>query len=226
MRTKHLLIAIALVVIVCTGIFNVIHASGDGPPYTIEQLPCGSLHIRVQVDLATRAARDRYAAQQHKEALALAHSNSGKDIPVQITFVRPLSVDELHTLAQNTDLDLELIIFEARDSEQEQHTVVARGAGTKIADPDTLKSGLEMHSLQLVGVTAARGIVASRTGLGKLADDERVYIPDVTPYLLASKIATQRAVDADQIRVSVPTPHWYISAERANAPSSSKPNTH
>jgi len=96
----------------------------------------------VQVDLASRTARDRYAVQQRKEALALARSNSGEDIPVQLTFARPLSIDELHTLAQDTDLALELIIFEARDPNQEQHTVAARGAGTGLADSDSLKFGI------------------------------------------------------------------------------------
>lgn len=217
MRTKRLLIAIAFIVIAGAAIFNVVQAS-DGPPYTIEQLPCGTLRVRVRVDLASRTARNRYAAQQRKEALALARSNSGEQIPVQITFARPLPIDELRTLAQDTDLDLELIIFEARDPDQEQHTVAARGAGTGLADPDSLKSGLDMRDLQLVGVTAARGTVpASSTELGELATDERVYIPDVTPYLLATEVATQRGVEVGQVQVSVPTPHWYISVQRANA---------
>jgi hypothetical protein len=218
MRKKRLLIAVAFVVIVCTAIFSVVHASGDGPPYTVEQLPCGALRVHVQVDLVSRAARDRYAAQQRQEALALARSNRDEDIPVQLTFAHPLSIDELRTLAQDTDLALELILLEARDPNHEQHTVAARGAGTGLANPDSLKSGLDARNLQLVGVTAARGIVAaSGTGLEKLATDERIYLPDVTPYLLATEVAAQHDVEVGQVQVSVPTPHWYISAEGANA---------
>jgi len=60
-----------------------------------------------------------------------------------------------------------------------------------------------------------RGTVpASASGLGQLASDERIYIPDVTPYQLAVEVAARYGLSVDKVQVSVPTPHWYLSAER------------
>lgn len=219
MATKRSLVVVILIAaLVGMAALSVAHASNPPPPdqpaYTVEQLPCGYLRVRVQVDLADRAARDRYAAQQRAEALVLARSGIGS-VPVQVTFARPLSVEELRLLAQYTGLVAELVIFEARDVNQKQHTVAARGTGANLIDLDSLIPGLNMRDLHLVGVTAVRGTVpASVSGLGQLATDARVYVPDVTPYRLATEVAARYGVEVDKVQVSVPTPHWYISAER------------
>lgn len=219
MATKRSLVVVILIAaLVGMAALSVAHASNPPPPdqpaYTVDQLPCGYLRVQVQVDLADRAARDRYAAQQRAEALVLARSGIGS-VPVQVTFARPLSVEELRLLAQHTGLVAELVIFEARDVNQKQHTVAARRTGANLIDLNSLIPGLNMRDLQLVGVTAVRGTVpASVSGLGQLATDARVYVPDVTPYRLATEMAARYGVEVDKVQVSVPTPHWYISAER------------
>lgn len=214
---RSLVVVILIAALVSIAALSVAYASNPPPPdqpaYTVEQLPCGYLRVRVQVDLADRAARDHYAAQQRAEAMALAHSGIGS-VPVQVTFARPLSVEELRLLAQHTGLVAEWVIFEARDVNQKQHTVAARGTGADIIDLNNLP-GLDEHSLHLVGVTAVRGTVpGSASGLGQLAIDARVYVPDVTPYRLATEVAARYGVEVDKVQVSIPTPHWYISAER------------
>lgn len=220
MRTKRLLTVIVFIAVVSVITFSWVHASevrsDDGPSYAVEEMPCGSIRVRVDVDFSTHEARERYAAQQRKKALEVVQSSKEENIPVQLTFAYPISTDELQQLAQEVNLDVEMIIFEARDPDRNLHTVAALGTGAgKIDDPDSLKLGLDMRNLQLIGVTAVRGIVpATSAGLGKLIIDERVYIPDVTPYLLAVEVAERYDVEIDRVQVSVPTPHWYISAER------------
>jgi hypothetical protein len=220
MRIKRLLTAIVFIVVAGVITFKVVHASDkvrsdDDLVYTVEETSCGSIRVRVEADLSTHKARERYAVQQREKALEVVRSNKGESIPVQITFAYPLSTDELQKLAQDENLKVEMIIFEARDPSYNLHTVAALDSGAgKVVDPDSLQLGLDMRNLQLIGVTAVRGIVPASTGLGELIADERVYIPDVTPYLLAVEVSEQRDVEMDRIQVSVPTPHWYISAER------------
>ncbi|OIO90947.1 MAG: hypothetical protein AUK03_12165 [Anaerolineae bacterium CG2_30_64_16] len=219
MITKRLLIAITLIAsLISITVLTTAHAnnlaSSDQPEYAVEQRPNGHLRIRVQVNLADRVERDHYASRQRAEAMALARSGVGS-VPVQITFVRPLSIAEMQLLAQRTGLVAELVIFEARDANQGQHTVAVGGNGGDLVDLDSLSPDLEVRSLRLVGVTAMRGTVpASASGLGQLASDERIYIPDVTPYQLAVEVAARYGLSVDKVQVSVPTPHWYLSAER------------
>lgn len=134
-------------------------------------------------------------------------------VPVQVTFAHPLSVEELRLLTQRTGLVADLVIFEARDASYGLHTVAARGTGVDVIDLGNLAPGLDSRGLRLVGATAVRGIVPA-SGLAQLATDERVYLPDVTPHRLAVEVAARYGVSVDKVQVSVPTPHWYISAGR------------
>ena len=218
MATKRSLAVVILVAaLVSIAALSAAHAGNTAsePTYIVEPLPNGRLRVRVQVDLTDRVARDRYSSQQRAEALALAHSGIGS-IPMQITFTHPLSVEDLRLWAQRTGLAAELVIFEARDANQKQHTVAARGIGVDIVDLDNLAPGLDARDLHLVGVTAMRGTVPT-SELEQLATDPRVYIPDVMPYRVAIEVAARFDVDVDKVEVSVPTPHWYISSERRNA---------
>lgn len=180
--------------------------------YTVEQRPNGYLRVRAQVNLADRGVRERYAEQQLAEALALARSGAG-NVSLQVTFIRPLSVEELRLLSRQTNLIADLITIEARDASNGLHTVFVRGTGSDIVDLQALTPGLEARALRLVGIMVVRGTIPA-SGLGQLSSDPRVYVPDVTPHRLATRIAAQYGVSVDKVQVSVPAPHWHLSAER------------
>lgn len=189
--------------------------SSDQPFYTVEQRPDGYLRVYVDVSLEDPVARDHYAAQQRSEAARLARLGVG-DVPIQITFARPLPIDELRSLVQRTGLGADLVIFEARDSANGLHTVAVPGSGLDVVDLDSLAPVLIEHGpLRIVGATVVSGMVsASEDGLGKLAADPLVYLPDVTAYRLMAEVAARYGVSPDRIQVSLPSPHWYLSTER------------
>ncbi|MEW6232719.1 MAG: hypothetical protein AB1566_10480 [Chloroflexota bacterium] len=219
---RRVSVVVLLAILVSIAVLSVAQASNPPslgqPTYIVEQRPNGYLRVRVQVNLADHAARDRYAAQQRVEALRLARTGTGS-VPVQITFIRPLSIEELHLLAQRTRMVAELVLFEARDADQGLHTVAARGNGANVVDLDSLGSGLNARSLRLIEATAMRGTVpASASGLGQLATDARVYLPDVTTHQLAIEVAARYGVSVDKVQVSLPTPHWYLRTERKEEP--------
>lgn len=215
-------IVISLIFVMSLVVLNIVYASDSTPPlgdisYTVEKRPSGTVRVHVTgIDFTTRAARDHYAKQQYSAALELVRLGQGEDIPLQLTFAYPLPIEELHLLAKDTSLKTELLVFEARDSDQELHTVAVRSVGAgEIADLASLQLGLEMRNLQLVGVIAVHGTtVASEAGLGKLVRDERAYIVDITPYVLAKQVAVQQNVAVEQVQVVIPAPFWRISKER------------
>lgn len=218
MITRRSLVWVVLTVLLASGaIIGAVYAkspSWEDWPYTVEQRPNGQLRVRVDVDMASRTVRDAYAKQQRSAALALASSHAGT-VPVQVTFARPLSVEEAQDLAQSTGLTADMVIFEARDATEGLHTVGTRGTEPGLVDTDSLKPDLEQRGLRLIGITMVQGTVpASTEGLGRLASDERVYLPDVMAHLLAGKVAAHRGVDVRTVQVSVPSPHWHLSAER------------
>lgn len=210
----RLLLAVVLIGGAIMGASYAKTPSLDDWPHSIEHRPNGDLRVHVEVDMANPTMRDAYAKQQRNAALALASSCAGI-VPVQVTFARPLTLGEVRELAQNTGLTTDMLIFEARDAAGRLHTVGTRGSEAGIVDLESLKPGLEQRELRLIGITMVQGTVpASTEGLGQLANDERVYLPDVMAHLLADKVAVRHGVDAGRVQVSVPSPHWHLSAER------------
>jgi hypothetical protein len=218
MIIKRSLARVLLVILLASlAIIGAVYARGpslEDWPYTVERRPNGQLRVHVNVDMANRTVRDAYARQQRTAALAMARSNAGS-IDVQVTFARPLSLDEARELAQGSGLIAGIVILEARDAAGELHTVGTQGTEPSLVDPESVQPGLEQRALRLIGVTMVRGTVpASPGGLGRLANDERVYLLDVMAHHLAGKVAGRYGVDASSVQVSVPSPHWYLSTER------------
>lgn len=213
MRTRCALITVILVAaLLGVAKVNMANASKtlllDPLLYTVEQRPNGYFRVHVQVNLENRGVRERYATQQRAAALALAKSGL-ESIPVQITFARPLSVEEIRLLAQQTGLLAEWLIFMARDIDNNMHAVVVRGAGIDIVDLNDLLSDIDTRGLCLVGAMVVRGVIpTTNAGLGRLAGDARIYLLDVTPYQLALEVAKRYGVSFDRVQVSAPTPYW------------------
>lgn len=115
---RKLIAVVSSVVLVGTVAAGVVYgqnvASQDQPGYTIEECKeCSkerNLRAYVRADLADKATRDRYAAQQRTAAEALAKSGAGQ-ASVQVTFKYPISVEEARDLARNTGLSADLVTF-------------------------------------------------------------------------------------------------------------------
>ncbi len=216
---RTLVISVAAAILFGIALLGVAQAGNSSapslPPYTVEQRPSGSLRVRVMTDLADRARRDLYVSQRHMEAMTLVGLGTGS-AEVQITFARPLSIEEFLGLASQSKLSAELITFEARDATGQLHTVAVNGnRGASSLNLDNLPSAPHSQDLRLVGVTVVKGTVPlASKGLGVLLSDPRVYLTDLTPYLLAKEVAARFGVGLDKVQVSVPSPHWELSSAR------------
>ncbi|MCE7987263.1 MAG: hypothetical protein DYG89_39345 [Caldilinea sp. CFX5] len=183
--------------------------------YTVEEKN-GNLRVNVQVDLESKAERERYAEQQRQYASELARTANGS-IPVQVTFKRPVSAEELQTMSKEFGLLVELLTLEMRDAQNNLHTAVVLVDDLSTFELAKLPTAPEGYTLKPMGVMVVRGTMAA-SKVGDLAHDERVYLPDVMPYLLTVELAKQyRNISTEQIQVDVPSPHWNLSLERGGA---------
>ncbi|MDI7275420.1 MAG: hypothetical protein QME94_05540 [Anaerolineae bacterium] len=214
-RIIWVLVALVAIGLAIVGIAHAMTPSPEDWPYVVEERPNGNLRVYVTVDMEDPSEREAYARQQRSAAVALARSRVGP-VPVQVTFRRPLSVAEVRELAQQTGLIPEAVICEARDAAGGLCSAGAACTEGGLEDlEERLEPGLQIRGLRLMGVMVVQGVVpASPEGVGRLAVDERVYLPDVMRYLLAHRLAPRYRVDVSKVQVAVPSPYWELSSER------------
>lgn len=116
-------------------------------------------------------------------------------------------------ILSRTELRVEHVTIEARDSQGAMNSVGARAEGEEIVTEERLASGLGMRHLSLVGVVMLQGRVPA-SGLAALVDDSRVYMVDTLHRALARNLAEWYGVGLEQVDVWAPSPFWSLSVER------------
>ena len=199
------------------------YVSSYGQEYLLVRGSNGELRAQVNVDLQDKASRDLYAKQQRETALLLAQESEAESLLMQLTFAQPLNTEEYEELIHGTGMSPEVALFEARDEDGGLHTVAVRAdEGIDLSSLPPIVGG---PTLNVMGMTAVKGNVPTAQ-VAAVANDERIYLPDANPYVLATELVEQQGMrleaDTEQVRSSsgqvvdiyVPSPHWILSNER------------
>jgi hypothetical protein len=65
---------------------------------------------------------------------------------------------------------------------------------------------------EIKGIIVLTGYVeATMEGLGRLIQDERVYLADILAVEVAQEVAEQFGVNTEKVNVFIPSPHWLVN---------------
>lgn len=188
----------------------VIQGEGSAFRYAGHVLDNGMMDIVVSVDFDDPQALQAYKEANDARCRALIARGEAKSIWVQVTFARPLPVDEVRSLVKETDFQVENYDIVGRASNGER--VVHVQAGT-IGDavPDRIYDPHWNVEITYAGITLLQGTVeTTEQGLGRWLTDERVYLIDTTGEEVR-KLAVQRhakAVAGREIVVELQSPYY------------------
>lgn len=184
-----------------------------GDTYRVESRPDGTVRVYVSPDVDWHDARDlqEYAVRKELEASALLGTSD--EIQVQITFARPIAIEEARELVRATDLEPFHVTLEARDEDNRLRTVGSVADAALLVDVAQFTDALEEQQTRIVGVMVIDGVVPGRS-LQTLIDDDRVFLLNTAPYILKQVLSVEYGVASERIQVAVKSPHWILSSTR------------
>lgn len=172
----------------------------------------GSVEIDVTFnDTSGQADVQRYMEANAARAEALLQSATGKRLWTTITFVQPLTTQEMGLLLKGAGVEA------ASYTQVGWTTTGQRMASTIFVDPGRPDFDLERsardaissdpaapdYGARMAGFMVVDGVMTiSEASLGKLLADERVYLVDTTAY------EAQEVVGVPKAEVYLPTPFW------------------
>ncbi len=185
---------------------------GPGGTYTyrVEERKDGAIEAKIQViPLLGSVAMQKYEQANAARVKALV-ARGGDPIEVQVTLRRPLPAEEVRSLATSVGLTVKDFLLVGKGPNAERVTSIINADLSKIPEEEVGPRG---QSIKYLGVMILRGIVApTPEGLGKLANDPRVYLADTTPAEVRDLIQHSPRWSGKAIEsVSVPSPFWELA---------------
>lgn len=105
--------------------------------YIVERAPDGALHANVIVDFVNPTTRANYIAMNRIKARSLIEEGMRR-IPVTVTFIRPLSIEEFKVLVQNSKIHVNTYGFDAMHQDGNRATIAVVPHNGKLVDEKEL----------------------------------------------------------------------------------------
>lgn len=181
--------------------------------YTLQGDKENSIFVDVSIEVDDPNVFPKYneANQQRNNELVAQASN--ELIPVQITFARPIAVEELRAIVKQSGTIVESFMLVGRTSESNERGTHVIFATLDEEIPAFIEIPPDGEPIILTGVMVIKGFVpANQAGLGTWVAYEGVYLLDTTEFevraLLQEKYANEIA--NKEVTVGIPTPYWSV----------------
>lgn len=167
----------------------------------------GKVIAQVVTDLDDPAVYGAYYAANHERATALIAAEGADAVPVTVTFKRPVPAEEAREL------------IEATGTRVEVWGLVSRAWGGQRGSawfPREMPEDVmnlphpEGKERRILGVMVVEGQVpATPEGLGRLLEDPRVHIADISEWMIARMLAEDVVLARFPVEgILVNTPYW------------------
>lgn len=206
---------VALLVTVQTAYVAPLYLEGetDSFRYTVQEERNASLYVNISVNLDDPIALQKYLAANQQRGRNLA-AKGPSPIPVRVTFLRPLPLDEARTLVHKTGLDVTsfaMVGYSSLNGRKGMHIEFSS------LDKDVfLRRNIDPtgqgEELVLKGVMVLYGELKNPQGLMLLLDDPRVYLADTSETQVRELLAQKHrsAIMGKELVFSVPSPFWNL----------------
>lgn len=183
----------------------------DSFRYSAQVEGTDNLYVNVSIDFDNPDALKKYRLANQQRGKQL-HEQDRRDIPVQITFKRPMPQAEARALAEQTALTVQ-------DFTMVGHSAITKQRGGHFTlgtlnDPVQVEQnmGANQERLILEGVMVIKGTVANAAGLRQLEGDERIYLVDTSEAQVRELLNKHHRawVKNKTIVVAVPSPFWNL----------------
>lgn len=178
----------------------------------------GEVTLVVSVAWHDPQALQTYLAANQRRGKELIAQRGGALVPVQITFARPLPLEEVRALVAQTGFQVESFILVGRSTLTNQRGGYGRLASS--LDDDSLPSERERivdpatgERLVLQGFLVLEGSVpASEEGLGRWLNSPEVYLVDTSEVEVLEVVRSAHAavVAERNIQVVIESPFWSL----------------
>ena len=181
--------------------------------YTAQVEGANNLVITVSIDFYNADALKNYQEANEQRARRLAKEKR-QDVPVSITFARPVPQQEAHALAQQAGLQVRQFIMVGHSSASRERGIYG-ALGTLDQAVELVREigpRYETERLALEGVMVVEGQLQNAKALPDLLRDKRIYLVDTSEFEVRQVLSQQHAaaIAGKTIVVSVPSPFWKL----------------
>ncbi|HEY8477294.1 MAG TPA: hypothetical protein VIN09_10565 [Chloroflexota bacterium] len=193
-----------------------VYEQGSAFKYTTEVHELtGAVRAYVTVAWDDPAAVERYREANASRIRTLIASGRGESVPVTVTFAEPVPPSEVERLAEDVGFTVAYYTLVGRSSDVDRwtRTVDAHFVPlSQVATSETIRNhrtGAD-HHVRFLGVMVLKGTVAATgDGLGRLAEDPRVYLADTTAVEVLDRLARDGRYAGKPVEsVGLETPFW------------------
>jgi len=180
--------------------------------YTVQEERNANLYVTVSVNLDDPAALQKYLDANRQRGRQL--SVKANPIPVRITFLQPIPLNEARVLAQETGLSVSSFAMVGHSSLNGRKGVHVEFSSLDKDVP--LRRNVDptgqAEELVLKGVMVIYGELKNPQGLARLLDDPRAYLVDTSEVHLRELLAQKHssAITGKELVFSVPSPFWNL----------------
>lgn len=214
MKKRHLLVLfpfLLLFTVAATTAFAS-YEFGPGVAYTYQtsERKDGALEIKIRlVPLQGSAALTNYEAANAARVKALL-AQGGDPLEVQVTLRRPLGAEEVRALTESAGLKVESFLLVGKGADGAKVASIINADLSEIPDSE---QGPRGQAIEYLGVMVLQGTIApTAEGLGRLTNDDRVYLADTTMNEVEQLVKRDaRWLNKPVENVSGPSPFWELA---------------
>ena len=175
----------------------------------------GDVQVTVSTDWHDPKALQTYIAANVRRGEQLIAEGTRGLVPVQITFARPVQIDGVRTLVEETGLQVESLALVGYTSLTNQRSVYIRFDSLEEDLPGRVPTDPPGTGDEVViqGLMVLQGSVpANQGGLGKWLNNPDVYLVDTSELEAIAVVQGRhgREVQDRQIEIVVETPFWSL----------------
>ncbi len=184
----------------------------DSFEYSIQGDKERSVYVTVGVNMDDADARQKYIDVNIQRGNELVNNKQNGLVPVQITFIRPVSVSEVKQLVESTGFIVDSFLLVG-------HSTISQQRGTRIqfSSLDSTVPERELidpntgEEIVFEGVMVLKGDVPSNTyGLGQWLANDLTYLVDTSEVEMRELLNERHAneIVGKEIEISIPSPFW------------------
>ncbi|OGO78229.1 MAG: hypothetical protein A2Y23_00485 [Clostridiales bacterium GWB2_37_7] len=168
-------------------------------------------NVKIFIKVNNKNELDSYTSKVKAESADITMAYDNKEVPVTITFKKPLSISEFTSFVEESKINVSEFKIRFLDENNIRTTLGGKPEDGVLIPEDKINELTEKYlTHKMQGVVAAVGTVTvDAANLTKLQNNDKVYLVDASSVQVAEQIKNNKKVK-DVAYPTVPDVYWFV----------------
>lgn len=169
-----------------------------------------TVYINNTTDIRSESQLNAYKNNSKKNVDIVKNKYKDKEVPLTVTFGKPISTEELEELVKKYSITIETFKIRAIDKYNSRVTLGGKPNADELVPTAEVDHFLKEGNAKLQGIIAFTGIIkVEKEKIDKLQGEENVYLVNMDSILLADSASKENKANPKTLP-NVSDVYWYV----------------